>query len=100
MSPVAVMTPSLHPPPCREGVTLLAQQGNDTCPYAGDFPGARSAQLHRSDEAYRKATPDVALVRECPRVPKCVPALYPRRSEPRQPRQQDIPVCRAFLQAL
>jgi hypothetical protein len=56
-----------------------------------------SAQPHRSDEVCRKATRGVALARECPPVPECVPAVYSRRPEARQSRQHTIPVCRDFL---
>ena len=81
-------------PPCREGVRFSPIEAT---------VGARmqailwTAQLHLSEEACRKATPDVALACECPPVPECVPAVYPRRSEARQGRQHHIPFCRDFL---
>jgi len=56
-----------------------------------------STDLHLLRRVCREATPDVAPARECPPVPERVPAMYPRRSNVRQGRQQYIPFCRDFL---
>jgi hypothetical protein len=54
---------------------LFAQEGNGRLLLCREI--LRIAQLHRSDEACRKATPDVAVARECPAVPGMCTRLVP-----------------------